>query len=197
MTKYSTSLGKIILEKSKEDFDRFTPVEIIKWCIDITTGLEFLKTNNIIHRDLKSDNIFVMKDMHGDISRLIIGDFDTAKRINADQPPKTIIGTPSYMAPEVLDAPIIGSYSYQADVWSFGMVLFELLTLKPPYSDTSFHDVPGKILSGTRPTILKQLTVEYEPLLGLYLKCTDRQPEKRPEIDGVKKELETMQWFYE
>jgi len=202
MTKYPASLGKIILERDKEveqKTEPFIPVEITKWCIDIATGLEFLKSNNIIHRDLKSDNIFVMKDTHGEISRLIIGDFDTAKRINIDQNvlPKTIIGTPCYMAPEVINAQTAGSYSFQADVWSFGMVLFELLTLKPPYSDVPSFDVPGKIISGIRPTLLRDLTPEYEPLMVLFQKCTEMQPQERPDISLVKEELHTIQWLFE
>lgn len=197
MTRYATSLGKVIVERARQNgAEHFSSVEILKWCMDIATGLEFLKNHNIIHRDLKSDNIFVNYDSHKEINRLIIGDFDTAKRVSqtAGDLPKTIIGTPGYMAPEVINAQNGGSYSFKADVWSFGMVLFELMTLKSPYHDVDSFEVHSRILAGERPKLSDNLPSSYRGLIKLFEKCSCLNVDDRPDISAVKDELLTLQF---
>ena len=89
-------------------------------------GISFLHQHNIIHRDLKSQNIFVKYDEHRDIGTLVIGDFDTAKRItqnvkgylsilNIDWIAKTVIGTLSFMAPEVVNSDGKSGYGFAVD----------------------------------------------------------------------------------
>lgn len=71
----------------------FTPAAIVKYAIDILAGLEFLHKNQVLHRDLKSDNIFVMLNEKKEICQLAIGDFDVARRMKLDRGPgRQVVG---------------------------------------------------------------------------------------------------------
>jgi len=152
-----------------------------------------LHQNNIIHRDLKSQNIFVKYDEHREIKQLVIGDFDAAKRITKTTKAKTIVGTLSYMAPEVISSGEAG-YGFSADVWSFGMILFEFLTLKPPFPEDEPIRIPERILAGDIPSVddFIELSPDYDELVELHERCTNIKPDQRPSINEVKKLIRKM-----
>eukprot|EP01121_Diplochlamys_sp_Union-15-3_P000088 TRINITY_DN10077_c0_g1_i1.p1 TRINITY_DN10077_c0_g1~~TRINITY_DN10077_c0_g1_i1.p1 ORF type:complete len:521 (-),score=79.42 TRINITY_DN10077_c0_g1_i1:15-1349(-) len=191
VSRYSSSLRKVIGRKTEDD--NFEMSEIAKICLEIATGLEFLHKHDIIHRDLKSDNIFVNLDAHKQLRMFAIGDFDTAKNVKAGGEAKTIIGTPRYMAPEVFNAQQQGSYTFKADVWSFGMILYELMTKMFPYENTDVHMVPVKVAAGERPEIPEDLEVE-EELVKIFKKCTQLDPNKRPDITTLKSSFQRLLW---
>lgn len=80
---------------------------------------------NILHRDIKTQNIFVTKN-----NILKLGDFGISKQLEATKFTNTLKGTPYYMAPEVCAGK---KYDKKADVWSVGIVLYELITLQRPF----------------------------------------------------------------
>jgi serine/threonine protein kinase len=92
----------------------------------IAAGLEFLHKQKVLHRDVKPDNVLCTLDVHDEVQTLAIADFDTAKVVSRSSQAKTTIGTPSYMAPEVFSSNQ-QPYDYKADVWSFGMTIYELV----------------------------------------------------------------------
>eukprot|EP00005_Dracoamoeba_jomungandri_P001560 CAMPEP_0174262226 /NCGR_PEP_ID=MMETSP0439-20130205/12851_1 /TAXON_ID=0 /ORGANISM="Stereomyxa ramosa, Strain Chinc5" /LENGTH=556 /DNA_ID=CAMNT_0015346901 /DNA_START=15 /DNA_END=1685 /DNA_ORIENTATION=- len=192
MTKYANSLGGIIRYKRKNlecGGLRFDPTNIARYCLDMIKGLDFLHKKNIIHRDLKSDNIFVTLNERKEINTLAIGDFDTAKAVVKTMA-RTIIGTPGYMAPEVLRIEEGGgAYTYKADVYSFGIIVYELITLKRPYEDTPYYLVDTLVLKGQRPPIDKDLYEYYGPLINLFNDCTELNPDDRPTVGRIKEEL--------
>ena len=100
--------------------------------------------------------MFVTLNERKDVSTLAIGDFDTAKRVTTVNQAKTILGTPGYIAPEVLKSNEAGGYSFKADVFSFGMVIYELLTLKLPFEDEMPFLVATQIMRGQKPPIPDQ-----------------------------------------
>lgn len=89
---------------------------------ELYLALEYLRSKEIIHRDLKPDNIFVDKTGH-----IVVGDFDLACFKDRHQLVYVKCGTLNYMAPEVARA-FTDGYSFTADYWSFGCVLFEMIT---------------------------------------------------------------------
>lgn len=102
ITKYNCSLRHIVNKKKDEltnqkDFKTFSAKHITKWCVDIASGMAFLHKHQIMHRDLKPDNVFVNLDVHGDVKQCAIGDFDTAKRVSKSQQAKTTVGTYCYV----------------------------------------------------------------------------------------------------
>jgi NIMA (never in mitosis gene a)-related kinase 1/4/5 len=101
----------------------FRPNEILDVTIQLCEGLNYLHNRDIIHRDIKSQNIFLTKN-----NTIRIGDFGLAKKLkkNNRNSYMTKVGTDCYMAPEVLQGELYGK---PADVWSLGCVLHEMCTL--------------------------------------------------------------------
>lgn len=110
--------------------------DIIKYGLDIANGIEFIHNSGIVHRDLKPGNIFL------DMGNCVIGDFGVAKMITNTVSVSTMIGTPSYMAPEMFDG---NPYDASVDIWAFGCILLELCTLDIPFSGCSMSDVINAI----------------------------------------------------
>ena len=185
MTRYDSTLGHVIRQRRSEQ-KTFTKREVVQFLLDICRGVEILHKHEIIHRDLKSDNIFVEFGRSGEVARLVIGDFDAAKRISLHGQPQTVIGTPGFMAPEIL---IETRYGYPADVWSIGMVLYELLCLERPFEKNPMQAM-DLILKRTRP-IIEPVTVgpALEPLIPLYDKCLAFEPTERPTIADLNRLL--------
>ncbi len=113
----------------------------------IAAGLKYLLSKNIMHRDLKPQNILVF---HGDIVKL--ADFGLAKNFQDEQKFKTLCGSPIYMAPEIL-IPNVSldkdkkqrSYTIKSDLWSLGVILFELVTGKFPINAKTLYHLPQQI----------------------------------------------------
>jgi len=118
----------------------------------------------------------------GETARLVIGDFDTAKRVSLHGHAQTVIGTPGYMAPEILTDT---RYGYPADVWSIGMVIYELLCLERPFER---NPMPAMelLLKKSRPVIEpSSIGPTLEPLLGIYEKCLSFDPAERPLVSEL------------
>ena len=114
------------IEKKKKEKIKLTENEIWKIFIKILCGLADIHKKKILHRDIKSLNIFLKNDMD-----IRIGDLGVAKDLNKTLYAKTHIGTPYYLSPEVwLQKP----YSYKSDIWSLGCVLYELCTYDFPFT---------------------------------------------------------------
>lgn len=100
------------------------------WCNEILNGLVYLHTQKpdpIVHRDLKCNNIFI--NSHN--GHVVIGDLGYATFHSNKENFKDIIGTPSYMAPEIYDE----CYNVSVDIYSFGMCVLEMSTHSYPYSE--------------------------------------------------------------
>ena len=99
---------------------------IIDWVMQLTSGVYFIHKKKIIHRDLKPPNIFLTKD-----KLLKIGDFGIAKGLDKTSGlASSWAGTSIYMAPEIHGG---DKYDRMADMWSLGIVVFEIITLQKPF----------------------------------------------------------------
>jgi serine/threonine protein kinase len=119
--KFIKTHGKLSEEESK------------KYFIQISKGLYFLYSNNLIHRDLKPHNILITSN-----NILKICDFGFVKESNQNMLYDTLCGSPIYMAPEILK---YKKYDSKVDLWSMGIILFEILTSKPPFIGINHIDL--------------------------------------------------------
>ncbi|KAM6215565.1 mitogen-activated protein kinase kinase kinase 12 isoform 1-T1 [Rhynchocyon petersi] len=104
-----------------------TPSLLVDWSMGIAGGMNYLHLHKIIHRDLKSPNMLITYD---DVVK--ISDFGTSKELSDKSTKMSFAGTVAWMAPEVIrNEPV----SEKVDIWSFGVVLWELLTGEIPYKD--------------------------------------------------------------
>ena len=110
-----------------------------KVVIQILAGLRALHRVNIVHRDMKSANIFLSKD-----GRAKLGDFNVSE-IEGENLTNMQIGTPLYSSPEVFKNV---EYSIKSDIWSLGCAAYEMCQLKPPFQADSMDGLFKKVCKG-------------------------------------------------
>ncbi|KAM1760828.1 hypothetical protein ACFX12_003664 [Malus domestica] len=155
---------------------------LLKVAIDVFKGMTYLHQNNIIHRDLKAANLLM------DENEVVkVADFGVA-RVNSQSGVMTSeTGTYRWMAPEVIQHK---PYDHKADVFSFGVVLWELLTGKLPYEHlTPLQAAVGVAQKGLRPTIPKNTPPKLAELLE---KCWQQDPAPRPDFSEIIENLQTL-----
>ncbi|XP_042392906.1 serine/threonine-protein kinase STY46-like isoform X2 [Zingiber officinale] len=153
---------------------------LLRVAIDVSKGMNYLHQNNIIHRDLKAANLLM------DENEIVkVADFGVA-RVKAESGVMTAeTGTYRWMAPEVIEHK---PYDHKADVFSFGIVLWELLTAKLPYEYlTPLQAAVGVVQKGLRPTIPKDA---HPKLAELLEKCWKQNPIDRPDFSEILEMLE-------
>ncbi|KAG0557777.1 hypothetical protein KC19_11G156500 [Ceratodon purpureus] len=155
---------------------------LLRVAIDISKGMDYLHQNKIIHRDLKAANLLM------DENEVVkVADFGVA-RVQAQSGIMTAeTGTYRWMAPEVIEHK---PYDYKADVFSFGIVLWELLTGKVPYADlTPLQAAVGVVQKGLRPTIPRDINPK---LTALLHKCWKADPAERPDFSVITASLQEV-----
>lgn len=164
--------------------ERLRPETCLLVALHTARGLRSLHATEILHRDIKCGNLFYNCDAQGDISSVAIGDFDVSYDMNSAVQPSEVIGTSSFMAPEVLAGE---EYSYEADVYSFGCVLFELMTGSVPWF--GIKGMVSRVLLGERPQVAELIQLLNPALYALFLRCTAHDPQDRPELNAIIDEL--------
>ncbi|XP_070581753.1 uncharacterized protein [Ptychodera flava] len=155
--------------------------ELMSFADQIACGLEHLASLKIIHRKLGIRNIFV-----GEEKVCKIGSFSNAVRTDKEEIRDSLEGRLPlrWMAPESLEE---GLYSLKSDVWTFGVMLWEIITLgETPYPGVSNRDISNQIICGRRMEKPQQCT---EELYSLMLLCWDRNPKNRPSMTVSLREL--------
>ncbi|EGR32912.1 protein kinase domain protein [Ichthyophthirius multifiliis] len=155
----------------------FPEQEIWKAAIDLTKGLTILHKMSILHRDLKSANIFITKTPKGIVYK--IGDLNVAKIAKKDGFVYTQTGTPYYASPEVWrDEP----YDNKSDIWSLGCVLYEMCALKPPFMANDMEGLFNKVQMGLYERIPQKYSNDLSCFLSSLLKVN---PQQRPSCEQI------------
>ncbi|XP_071725776.1 uncharacterized protein [Rutidosis leptorrhynchoides] len=156
--------------------------------MDAAFGMEYLHSKNIVHFDLKCDNLLVnMKDSSRPICK--VGDFGLSKIKRNTLVSGGVRGTLPWMAPELLNG---GSnkVSEKVDVFSFGIVLWEILTREEPYANMHYGAIIGGIVNNTlRPTIPSDCDPEWRRLME---QCWSPDPAIRPSFTEITNQLRVM-----
>lgn len=147
-----------------------------KFLVQLAAGLEFLHEKNIIHRDIKSQNILLSEASSN--AQLKIADFGFAKHLEEAAMAHSVCGTPLYMAPEVFDK---HQYDSKVDIWSMGCVVYEMLTGSPPFRGSNPVELFANIRDAKALNIPQDITVS-EDMMNILRSTLQRDPLKRSSL---------------
>lgn len=162
------------IQKAKTNFSE---EKILSWFVQICLPLKYCHDRYVIHRDLKSQNIFMTKD-----HRVRLGDFGIARVLNGSTDlAMSVVGTPYSMSPEVCESK---PYSYESDVWALGCVLYEMCVLKHAFDANNLLGLVWKIVRDDYPPIPDEYSFSLKSLIKDML---TKNPEKRPSVNDILK----------
>lgn len=157
------------------------PNKLVDWCQQIVAGMDYLHQNRIIHRDLKSPNVLISLN-----EVLKISDFGTCRQLNDISTKMSFAGTVAWMAPEIIRHE---PCSEKVDIWSFGVVLWELLTREVPYKDVDSSAIIWGVGSNS---LHLPVPVGCPEAFRILLKqCWSPKPRNRPSFHHIQLYLET------
>lgn len=126
----------------------YPETQVLRWLTQVALGLKYLHGRKVIHRDMKSQNLFLTKHVN-----LRIGDFGISQVIkngSGQLIESRMLGTPACLSPEICTKAL---YSFAADIWALGCVLYEMATQQVPFNAATFKELVWKILHGAIPAL--------------------------------------------
>ncbi|BFY99642.1 hypothetical protein BsWGS_02682 [Bradybaena similaris] len=149
--------------------------DILKFLAQMLLSLQHVHSKQILHRDLKTQNILL--DKKKEIVK--IGDFGISKVLSSKSKAYTVVGTPCYISPELCEGK---PYNQKSDIWALGCVLYELASLKRAFEAANLPALILKIMRGT----FSPISSRYSPhLRDLILSMLHLDPAKRPTINQI------------
>ena len=157
---------------------QLSEMEIKHYCFELLLAIEYLHKRNIIHRDIKLSNILLSEKME-----VRLCDFGLAIE-NGIEGQKNICGTPNYIAPELLNRKNGLNYSFEIDIWAFGVMLYTLYYHKTPFE----QEIKGRTKYNIQNVVYsfpKEVSIskEAKDLINCILV---KDPSKRPKIEQIK-----------
>lgn len=167
--------GGDLSEQIENATTNFDEDKILNWFVQICLAIKYIHDRKILHRDLKTQNIFLMRN-----GTVKLGDFGIAKVLDHTTSfAKTSIGTPYYLSPEIC---LGRRYNTKSDIWSLGCILYEMCTLKHPFDSNSINGLIMKITKAKQAPIPKQYSAKLHALVDTLLA---KQPSKRPTVNQI------------
>uniref|UniRef100_A0A7S4N047 non-specific serine/threonine protein kinase n=1 Tax=Guillardia theta TaxID=55529 RepID=A0A7S4N047_GUITH len=151
-------------------------IQIWKWTLQITVGLNHMHEKKVLHRDLKSANVFITAN--GDAK---IGDLGVSRMLNNTQEmAHTMVGTPYYLSPELCEG---SPYNVKSDVWALGCVIFEMCTGGGlPFQASNQGALILRILSEQQEPLPSRFSPD---LMDLVNRCLIKAPQRRPDTRDI------------
>ncbi|XP_068944493.1 serine/threonine-protein kinase Nek11 [Petaurus breviceps papuanus] len=179
------------IQEYREAGNTFPENQIMEWFIQLLLGVDYMHERRILHRDLKSKNIFLKNNLLkiGDfgVSRLLMGSCDLAT---------TFTGTPYYMSPEALKHQ---GYDTKSDIWSLACILYELCCMSHAFTGHNFLSIVLKIVEGDTPSLPARYP---EKLNAIMQSMLNKSPSLRPsaieilKIPYIDEQLQCMMCKY-
>ena len=161
------------ITENKKTATLFEEIEIWRILIQLIKGLKSLHDLKILHRDMKSANVFLFSDGNAKL-----GDLNVSK-VAKKGLLYTQTGTPYYASPEVWkDQP----YNYKSDIWSLGCVLYEMITLRPPFRAENMEGLYNKVIKGQYHKIPSRYSDDLSEIVKILLQV---DPENRPSCNDL------------
>jgi serine/threonine protein kinase len=184
------SLGRLLkMEREMKISSGWDDIQKLIVLYGISVGMLILHRNEIIHRDLKPDNILL-----NDCFEPKVADFGLSKFVDASKAASQTknIGTPSYMAPEMLSE---GPYDWAVDVYAYGILVYTTITKRVPYEGKRFASsitLGIKVLEGIRPDLPEDLDVKWRTLIE---DCWQEEPTVRPSWEQICRRLGSVEFL--
>lgn len=163
----------ITLRDALRDSGSLSTEQIIQVSKAILSALSQAHSNDIVHRDLKPENVLLSDD-----GRIKVTDFGLARELSADTDTGSLVGTVAYLAPEVIKR---GKTQTQSDIYSYGIMLFEMLAGKQPFSGSDAIQVAMMHTTSRVCSALIENSAASRDLDELMLYCTEPDANNRPE----------------
>jgi len=169
-------MGDMYTKIRKQKGENFPEETILLWIAQLCLALSYVHDKQILHRDIKTQNIFIQNE-----HTIRIGDFGIAKGYNQNQDlGGSLIGTPLYMAPEVYNSS--KKYSFRSDIWSLGCCIFEMCNLKNAFEAKSWNAVFVKVTKGQRAQLNSKYSNDMKNLVDSMLSVNGKN---RPTIASI------------
>jgi serine/threonine protein kinase len=153
----------------------FEPKLVMFWFLQIAMALKFLHDKHILHRDLKTANVFLTSK-----NVVKLGDFGISTVLqNTVACAKTVCGTPYYFSPELCQSK---PYNNKSDVWALGVMFYEMLTLNRPFNAKNLRELLKKVVAGQYDPVPETVPLEMRQLSAALLNLN---PSLRPSVNRV------------
>lgn len=161
------------IEQQKNKGETFTEGRVMEWFIQLLLGVNYLHERLVIHRDLKTKNIFLKNWI------LKIGDFGVSRVLSLSDMATTITGTASYMSPEIFSNT---GYNTKSDIWSLGCILYEMCSFTRAFDCPRWVKLISMIVNGPSPTLPSRYSAALNDILQRMLR---KDPELRPSAKEI------------
>ncbi|XP_062970569.1 serine/threonine-protein kinase Nek4 [Cynocephalus volans] len=168
--------GGDLYRKLKEQKGQLLPEsQVVEWFVQIAMALQYLHEKHILHRDLKTQNVFLTRT-----NIIKVGDLGIARVLeNHCDMASTLVGTPYYMSPELFSNK---PYNYKSDVWALGCCVYEMATLKHAFNAKDLNSLVYRIIEGKLPPMPRDYSPELAELIRTML---SKRPEERPSVRNI------------
>ena len=178
------------IKRQKEQVKQyFKESQILSWLVQIAFALQYIHKKNILHRDLKTQNIFLTSQ-----NLIKIGDFGISKSLSHTLDlATTAIGTPHYLSPEICRRQ---PYNHKSDIWSLGCVLYEMCALQLAFPADNFLTLVQVICRGKYRPVSSHYSSKVSDLIHVLLRPDpDRRPTAEQLLTCSKLEQEVKQYL--